>query len=361
MSQVFETSDPHTAQRILRDASGGNIRIDAGHQRCAIRLDIAALTPAVRLDQISFSARLGLTASPLRVLVLCHIRSGGHAYSSEGSERAYGPGDVFLPVQPDRPCSARCTETDFSAAVIDPDLLSQVAATAPGRTQQPVRITSYDRLPPRDAALWRRTYAYVRDAVLGYPEAAAQPLVTASAARLLAATALAVFPNNALTEPTTRDRHDAHPDTLRRAVAFVDENARTDITVADIAGAAHVTIRAVQLAFRRHLGMTPLEYLRRVRLDHAHRDLIAADPASQTVTAIACRWGFPSPGRFASLYRQAYGVAPSHTLRNPLEISACALDGPEARMAQVTARLVRRGRGPPRRFSPQARRHDRSA
>ena len=29
MSQVFETSDLHTAQRILRDASGGNICINA--------------------------------------------------------------------------------------------------------------------------------------------------------------------------------------------------------------------------------------------------------------------------------------------------------------------------------------------
>ena len=320
MSQVFETSDPRTAEHILRNAYGGTIRIDAGHQRCGIRLENAILTPAVRLDRISFSMRLAMTASPLGVLVLCHIRSGGHAYSSEGTERTYGPGDVFLPIQPDRPGSAQCEETDFDTAVIHPALLSQVAAAEPGRTQQPVRITSYDRLPPRDAALWRGTYAYVRDAVLGYPEAAAQPLVTASAARLLAAAALAVFPNNALTEPTIEDRHDARPGTLRRAVAFVDENAHTDITVADIAGAAHVTIRAVQLAFRRHLGMTPLEYLRRVRLDYAHRDLIAADPASQTVTAVACRWGFPSPGRFASLYRQAYGVTPSHTLRCPLAI-----------------------------------------
>lgn len=331
MSQVFETSDPGTAEHILRNAYGGNIRIDAGRRRCGIRLDNATLTPAVRLDQVSFSVRLGLTASPLGVLVLCHIRSGGHAYRSGGSERTYGPGDVFLTVQPDRPGSAQCTETDFDTAVIHPALLSQVAATEPGRTQQPVRITSHDRLPPQDAALWRSTTAYVRDAVLGYPEAAAQPLVAASAARLLAATALAVFPNNAHTEPTTEDRHDAHPDTLRRAVAFIDENAHTSITVADIAGAAHVTIRAVQLAFRRHLGMTPLEYLRRVRLDHAHRDLIAADPVTQTVTDIACRWGFPSPGRFASLYRQAYGVAPSHTLRSQLEIP----------LAHPTVRTVR--------------------
>ena len=62
-----------------------------------------------------------------------------------------------------------------------------------------------------------------------------------------------------------------------------------------------------------------MEYLRRVRLEHAHRDLLAADPAHQSVTAIAYRWGFHSPSEFTSRYRQAYGVLPSRTLRNGWE------------------------------------------
>lgn len=101
---------------------------------------------------------------------------------------------------------------------------------------------------------------------------------------------------------------------LRRTIAFIDENAHTGITTADIAGAAFVTIRAVQLAFRRHMDTTPMSYLRRVRIDHAHRDLLAADPGHKSVTAIAYRWGFSSPSRFAAAYRQAYGVTPAQTL-----------------------------------------------
>ena len=108
---------------------------------------------------------------------------------------------------------------------------------------------------------------------------------------------------------------DASPATLKRAVAFIEENAQQDITIADIAAAASVTMRAVQLAFRRHLGTTPTRYLRQVRLDRAHRDLLAADPGHETVTAVAYRWGFPSPGRFASYYQQVYGVRPSRALR----------------------------------------------
>jgi transcriptional regulator GlxA family with amidase domain len=193
-------------------------------------------------------------------------------------------------------------------------LLSQVADTEPGRAQQPVRITGYEPVTPQAAQQWKDTYAYVREGVLDPPETAGYPLVAADAARLLAATALAAFPNNALTDPTIEDRRDAHPATVRRAVAFIRDNAHRDISAADIAGAAQVTIRAVQLAFARHLETTPRAYLLRVRLDCARQDLLAADPARRTVAGVAYRWGFHSPSRFAVLYRQAYGVLPSHTI-----------------------------------------------
>jgi transcriptional regulator GlxA family with amidase domain len=105
------------------------------------------------------------------------------------------------------------------------------------------------------------------------------------------------------------------PPILRNAVAFIQENADADIGLEDIAAAVNVSPRSVQYAFRRNLGTTPLEYLRRVRLDRAHRDLKAADPAHDTVTAIAGRWGFSHAGRFSLAYKAAFGTAPSDTLR----------------------------------------------
>ncbi|MEV7027004.1 helix-turn-helix transcriptional regulator [Kitasatospora sp. NPDC093558] len=114
---------------------------------------------------------------------------------------------------------------------------------------------------------------------------------------------------------TLTDRTDATSATLRKAIAFIETNAEREITLADIAAAAFVTPRALQYAFRRHLDTTPLAHLRRVRLDAAHRDLLAADPGATTVTEIAMRWGFAHPGHFAGLYRDAYRRTPSDTLR----------------------------------------------
>jgi transcriptional regulator GlxA family with amidase domain len=97
---------------------------------------------------------------------------------------------------------------------------------------------------------------------------------------------------------------------------YIDANAANDIALADIAEAVHVTPRAVQYMFRRHLETTPLQYLRRLRLHHAHQELLAADHLHATVTEIAAKWGFAHTGRFAVLYRQTYGQSPHTTLRS---------------------------------------------
>jgi transcriptional regulator GlxA family with amidase domain len=92
-------------------------------------------------------------------------------------------------------------------------------------------------------------------------------------------------------------------------------NVSDDISTSDIAAALHVAPRTLQYLFRRHLDTTPRAYLRRTRLAYAHRDLIAADNATETVAAIAARWGFAHPGRFSVQYRQMYGHSPRATLK----------------------------------------------
>jgi AraC-like DNA-binding protein len=310
----FETADPELAVHLLRSSHGDGARVIPRGRPGTIRANRGPLTPAIWLDQVSLQCSFDVQADPLGVLAIVHVRSGRVGYCSCGGERRYGPGDVCLVAQPEHSYTSRCAKYDVAVTVISPAVLGRVAATASGRSQEPVRLTGYQPVSAA-ASQWKATFAYVRQGILGVPAAAAEPLLVAAAEQLLVATVLTVFPNNARTDPTIEDRHDAHPATVRRAAAFIEDNAHHPVTVADIASAANVTVRAVQLAFRRHLDTTPLAYLRRVRLEHAHRELAAADPARETVTAVAYRWGFPSTSRFAAEYRAAYGVTPSHTLR----------------------------------------------
>ncbi|MEJ2861151.1 helix-turn-helix domain-containing protein [Actinomycetospora flava] len=107
------------------------------------------------------------------------------------------------------------------------------------------------------------------------------------------------------------------PATLRRAIAYLEEHAAADVDVADVAAAAGLGVRGLQMAFRRWRDTTPLAYLREVRLSRAHQELRAADARTggETVADIAARWHFTHPGRFSVTYRERYGCSPSETLR----------------------------------------------
>lgn len=270
----------------------------------------------ITVDELDLDFDMSYAVTPLGRICLCVVHEGtiqDHVYP--GVEDSFGPGDVVNFAPPTQSYAGRIRQARYNITMLDPALLTQVAAAAPARSAEPVRLTGHR--PHSDAAArqLREAIVYVRDHVLAEPTVADQPLVVSTAAQHLAASVLTAFPNTALTDPTAADRRDSRPDALRRALAYIDDHADQPITVADIAAAAHVTVRALQYAFRQHLDSTPLAHLRRVRLAHVHQDLLAADPhGGATVTEVAARWGFFHPGRFAALYREAYLRTPRETL-----------------------------------------------
>lgn len=104
------------------------------------------------------------------------------------------------------------------------------------------------------------------------------------------------------------------PQHVRRVERFIADNVGRPITLEELVEASGVSARALFDGFRRFRGCSPMAYLRSVRLDRVRQDLLAARDG-ETVTSIACRWGFYQFGRFAGQYRQAYGELPSETLR----------------------------------------------
>ncbi|MEV0976202.1 helix-turn-helix transcriptional regulator [Streptomyces sp. NPDC049915] len=282
------------------------------HSRAHIRRDAM---PSVSVDELDLGFDMSYAVTPLGKICLCMVHEGtiqDHVF--QGVQDDFGPGDMVLFAPPDLPYAGRICTARYNITMLDSALLDQVAATGPKPALEPVRLTGHRPHSPAAARHLKSTIVHLRDHVLADPAVAAQPLIASTSGQLLAASVLAAFPNTAHTDPTAQDRTDAHSTTLRRAVAHIEDHAHRPLTVADIAAAAHVTVRALQYAFRRHLDTTPLGYLRRVRLAHVHQELRAADPAETTVGDIAARWGFAHPGRFAALYREAYGTSPSSTL-----------------------------------------------
>lgn len=105
------------------------------------------------------------------------------------------------------------------------------------------------------------------------------------------------------------------PPVVELAVEFLHAHAADPITTTDIAAHCCISVRALQEGFAKHLGRSPMQYLRAVRLGRAHQELLAADPYVETVSRIVNRWGFTNPGRFATAHAAEFGEAPSTTLR----------------------------------------------
>jgi AraC-like DNA-binding protein len=265
---------------------------------------------SMSVDELRLDFEMSYSVTPLGKVPLCVVHEGtirDHAYAGQQAEN-FGPGDTLLFAPHDLPYAGRMCEARYNITMLDPELLAQLAG-------QPVQLTGHRPVSAAAGRQVSRAIAYIRDHVLADETVADEPLVASTAAHHLAASVLHAFPHSARAEETSSDRVDAHTATLRRALAFIDDHADRPVTLAEIAEAAHVTPRALQYAFRRHLGTTPLAHLRRVRLAHAHRELAAAEPGDgSTVSEISARWGFFHPGRFATLYRETYGQAPHRTL-----------------------------------------------
>lgn len=83
------------------------------------------------------------------------------------------------------------------------------------------------------------------------------------------------------------------------------------ISLEDLAGAAGVRPRTLYVDCMRHHGVSPMVWLRGLRLEAARQKLTGPTQGSVTDVAIEC--GFGHLGRFAAYYRERFGELPSET------------------------------------------------
>jgi AraC-like DNA-binding protein len=308
----FVTSDPEEGRaRVAEEYADTRLTVRGSTEDFRFeqsRCDLGA----VRLDTFGNTLVTEYAVEPLDHVLVVRMLDGVMDVETDATHRRLGPGEVALIAQPDLAYSTRLEGAQMQLIGFDLDYLDSIDGG------ERVRRLQYDALTPEQARQWVRTVAHVEQTTAD-PVVGASPLVLGAAARMLAATTLAAFNPLHLpldTSPAPADRAGATPATLRQAVAYLESNPDLDIGVTEVAAACHVSVRALQLAFRRHLDTTPMAYLRRVRLDRVHTELQDADPAGDvTVTEVAARWGMLGTGRFRTQYRAAYGELPSDTLR----------------------------------------------
>jgi len=235
---------------------------------------------------------------------------------AHGEQMSFTRGDVVLDPT-DLPYTADLYDSAFAVVRVPRPVAAELAEEHAGLPAADLRFESISPVSATARAQWAQTALFICRQLVSSGITKISPLAAQNLTRLAATVLLETFPNTTMTAAYIADPGQVAPSAVRRAAAFMEAHAGRPVTVAEVAGAAGVSVRALQYAFRRRYDITPFGYLHRVRLERAHRQLQTADPAAgMTVGEVARCWGWANQAKFAAAYRAQYGVPPSHTLRS---------------------------------------------
>lgn len=109
--------------------------------------------------------------------------------------------------------------------------------------------------------------------------------------------------------------HATYTEIVRRSERILKDHAEEPQTILDLCVALRCSRRTLQTSFQRVTNVSPVEYLRSVRLNGVHRLLRSTSHEALMVGDAAAQWGFMHPSYFAREYRQLFGELPSQTPR----------------------------------------------
>ncbi|MFD0670960.1 helix-turn-helix domain-containing protein [Cohnella sp. GCM10027633] len=95
---------------------------------------------------------------------------------------------------------------------------------------------------------------------------------------------------------------------LRSVLAYIDEHVRESITIASMADLIHVHPNYFIRLFKKHLGVSPIQYVNRKRIEEAKWLLASSD---LPLYEIGPRIGIPDVSYLSKLFKAATGFSPS--------------------------------------------------
>ena len=282
--------------------------------------------------------RVRLSVPGAAELVIVQIEAGEAILSTAGMQARLGPDDLgLIPISAD-------AELQWSTAQL---LLYSIPAgplarlLGVPRTAIQLRAPRIDPCSPELAGYFRRSAQLLASEAFGDPEVYARDLVRTTAVEALAAVVVEMF------ELTNKSEDASGRDgvVIRRAISEMRAHLTESITIPEIAEAAGVSVRGLQMAFLRQMDVGPLLHLRQLRLEAARSALVEEAKVGTTIADIARRFGYANSGRFSTHFRNEYGEAPSATLQRirGTESPARASDdgaAPEADLIRVESRPV---------------------
>lgn len=171
------------------------------------------------------------------------------------------------------------------------------------------------RFSDTDLLRLRRRWHWVLEAAAIYPACFQRPAIRRVAEMGLVCAIFELFGR----AHQQRIEESAGISRRREAVARVEAHIRDHysepLTLPDLCELSGLKARALQYAFQEKHALTPMAFLKIVRLNRARERLRDGDPRTTSVTSVALSVGFWHLSQFASDYQALFHELPSETLR----------------------------------------------
>lgn len=95
---------------------------------------------------------------------------------------------------------------------------------------------------------------------------------------------------------------------------LIKQNPSRWISKSEMESTTNVTGRAIQLAFQKRYGVSPMDWQRQEKLRRA-RDVFLRSNKFEKISSLAYDLGFTSPTKFSAYYKQLFGELPRETIK----------------------------------------------
>jgi AraC-like DNA-binding protein len=267
----------------------------------------------VSLSRLKYGADVTIRPGLLDTFYLVQMPLAGRASVDCGKEHVdSGPGLASVLNPSELTVMHWRADNDQLMVRIDRSLVERAIWAQLGRkTNGPLNFQLGFRW--QDSMPWRCLMQYLVDCVAGDFDPIKYRLIAANIEQLVVSTLLATQPHN-FSDHKAPHRSVVLPRHVRKVEEFLRMNAQEPISAEQLAALAGVSLRSLYAGFKEYCGVTPMQYLKQLRLEGA-RNMLLHEGDSVTVATAAMQWGFAHLGRFSVEFKQQFGESPSEMLR----------------------------------------------
>lgn len=311
--QLFASRDlQETRSLVSRVMKPHSLKVVGHAQRLDARMHHFALGD-VSLSRLSHGAEVRIEPDELDDFFLVMMPLRGHAQVRCGSEAVESDTEIGTVISAHLGTtmhwSADCDQ--LMVRIARPFLERMLSAQMGHEPEIPLQFTLGFRW--RDRAAWLCLMRYLVDWSEQPIQLSDHKIVAGQLEQLVASSLLACQPHNFTAAPLAR-RTAVLPRHVKRVQEYLNAHAHESIRADMLAEVAGVSLRSLYAGFQDFCGISPMQYLRNVRLERVRAELTAG-PVSGGVASVALRWGFTHMGRFSAEYKAQFGESPSQTAR----------------------------------------------